>query len=460
MRHLDSKIYGERKILCGTPPHFQGGERHVIFISIVDSPDPSGGPLARRGDGPRDLFKKRFNVAASRAKDQMWVVHSLEPGYDLHGFNEDLRSRLIMHARTASELPSRIERLAKRTRSPFEVSVAEKLLSVGYEVEAAWMVGKLEIDLVVTGDNGDKLAIECDGEQFHPPEKLSEDLARQRILESRGWKFERIRGSAFYRDEDSAMTPVFSRLDALGIYPRAADNTDPSHQDEKHQELRRRVEARARDLRDDWEYEGDIATEQYKPPVEPIIQPIDSTQNESQRRPSTEVSSINPTFNRTQPLLEHYTITDLSSLHVGHNLQSADPADLLNLIVEVAKKEGPVHQDIMLNRIRETYGLRKLRGSTRENAIAAIRSAVRDGNIGRIDDFLCIDSMQFSYPARQAGDRKITEISQRELSKAISVVLAQKPSLQRDQLIKEVVTQLGYDKVGSTIKSVLENLVQ
>ena len=140
MRHLDPKTFEERKILCGTPPHFQGGERDVMFISIVDSPNPNGGPLNRRWDGPRETFKKRFNVAASRAKDQMWVIHSLEPNYDLHGYNDDLRSRLITHARTASELPSKIELLKKRTRSPFEDDVAKILISADYHVDAAWMV--------------------------------------------------------------------------------------------------------------------------------------------------------------------------------------------------------------------------------------------------------------------------------------------------------------------------------
>ena len=48
------------------------------------------------GDGPlrmtdSDDAKKRFNVAASRARDQMWVVHSLNPKIDLKP--GDLRGR-------------------------------------------------------------------------------------------------------------------------------------------------------------------------------------------------------------------------------------------------------------------------------------------------------------------------------------------------------------------------------
>src|SRR5208282_5451012 len=79
-------------------------------------------------------------------------------------------------------------------------------------------VGAYRIDLVVTG-NGRRLAVECDGERYHGPEKLQEDADRQAILERLGWKFVRIRGSLFFRDEDRALKPVFGRLAELGITP-------------------------------------------------------------------------------------------------------------------------------------------------------------------------------------------------------------------------------------------------
>ncbi len=43
------------------------------------------------------MFKKRFNVAASRARDQMWVVHSMDPETDLKP--GDIRRKLIEHAK-------------------------------------------------------------------------------------------------------------------------------------------------------------------------------------------------------------------------------------------------------------------------------------------------------------------------------------------------------------------------
>lgn len=81
--------------------------------------------------------------------------------------------------------------------------------------------------MVIEGD-GKRLALECDGDRYHPIEKLAEDVERQAILERLGWQFVRIRGSAFYRNPERAMEPVFSRLKELGIPPVGIDGEAPS----------------------------------------------------------------------------------------------------------------------------------------------------------------------------------------------------------------------------------------
>ncbi len=55
----------------------------MIFLSMVDTPKGDG-PLSLRGeDAYESMYKKRFNVAASRARDQLWVIYSLDPDVDL-----------------------------------------------------------------------------------------------------------------------------------------------------------------------------------------------------------------------------------------------------------------------------------------------------------------------------------------------------------------------------------------
>jgi len=74
--------------------------------------------------------------------------------------------------------------------------------------------------LVVEGKT--RLAIECDGDRWHGPEKFDDDMARQRQLERAGWRFWRVWGSVFDHDPDSALGPLWALLTELGIEPMPA----------------------------------------------------------------------------------------------------------------------------------------------------------------------------------------------------------------------------------------------
>jgi very-short-patch-repair endonuclease len=206
----------KHRVLCGNAAQFQGDQRDVMFLSMVDGP-PEDGQLPKRDAGPKDIFKKRFNVAVSRARNQLWVVYSLDS--ESHLKSGDLRQRLIAHARDPQILLRTIEEQGKRAESVFEKLVLERLVMAGYRVRPQWTVGAFRIDLVVEGESR-RLAVECDGERWHTPEQLHADLQRQAILERLGWVFVRIRGSVFFRDPDSAMGPVLEKLRHLGVEPR------------------------------------------------------------------------------------------------------------------------------------------------------------------------------------------------------------------------------------------------
>lgn len=241
------------KFLSGTAAQFQGDERDVVFVSMVDS--PAEGPLRMRQE---DLYRQRFNVAASRPKDQLWVVHSLDHQRDLKP--GDLRRRLIEHAQNPRALVQLMLDKEKHTESEFEKLVLRRLLAAGFRVRPQWVVGHYRIDLVVESSGG-RLAVECDGDRFHPIEKVAEDLARQAVLERIGWRFVRIRGSQFFRDPDSAMKPVFETLSNLGIVPDR--DTEAAAPNATGTELMDRIKRRAAEILRDLEpsAEGVSATE-------------------------------------------------------------------------------------------------------------------------------------------------------------------------------------------------------
>ncbi|MDX1984493.1 MAG: AAA domain-containing protein [Bryobacteraceae bacterium] len=208
--------YERRRIVCGNASQFQGDERDVILLSMVDSPNENGGPLTLMQAGARDMYKKRYNVAASRAKDQLWVVHSLNPDTDLQP--ADLRYRLLQHARNPHALMDRMHKVAAKADSEFERLVAARLISLGYNVIPQWKVGPFAIDLVVQGHDA-KLAVECDGDRVHTAENREYDLRRQEVLERCGWTFVRVRSTQFFRNPERALQPVLDKLNEMGITP-------------------------------------------------------------------------------------------------------------------------------------------------------------------------------------------------------------------------------------------------
>lgn len=212
-KEIDSIEIKERRILVGTSAEFQGDERDIIFLSMLDSPTGEGTLRALR-EGAYEQIKKRYNVAVSRARDQILVIHSFDP--DLHLRQGDIRLQLLQHVKDPTAALRRFDQEVERTESDFEWKVLKRLTDAGFRVKTQWKVGYFRIDMVVEG-GGKRLAIECDGDRWHPIEKLSEDMERQSILERLGWQFVRIRGSAFYRDQESAMKPVFERLNDLEI---------------------------------------------------------------------------------------------------------------------------------------------------------------------------------------------------------------------------------------------------
>jgi very-short-patch-repair endonuclease len=244
-QRLEPAEYQRRQILCGDSAQFQGDERDVMFLSVVDSPSDRT-PLPMRQEGPKRIFKKRFNVAASRARNQMWVVYSLNHEVDLQA--GDYRRRIIEHALDPEAWERELRKRARQTESIFEERVLKRLLQANYHVVPQFQVGAYRIDMVVIG-NGPRLAIECDGERFHGPEKLQEDMGRQAILERLGWKFVRIRGSLFFRDEERAMEPVFRRLDDLTIAPSSVGTIAAASIEDPVIEV---VKRRAQELRQFW----------------------------------------------------------------------------------------------------------------------------------------------------------------------------------------------------------------
>ncbi|MBH0231387.1 AAA domain-containing protein [Halobacillus yeomjeoni] len=206
---LGDEEFVRRKLICGDAYTLQGDERDVIFLSMVVAPERNFRALTKNSE------KQRINVAASRAKNQMRLYHSV----DVEDLNpSDLRYRLLSYCKDPSRVNDEMENLEEKCDSPFEVDVLRMILDKGYKVTPQVKVGRYRIDLVVEGIRN-RLAVECDGEAWHGPEKFEEDMQRQESLERAGWNFWRIRGREFYLNRKNALESLWKKLEEMDIHP-------------------------------------------------------------------------------------------------------------------------------------------------------------------------------------------------------------------------------------------------
>lgn len=238
---LSLKEIEERQILCGEAAQFQGDERDVIFLSMVDSSENKEGALEYRSPKNK-MYQQRYNVAVSRARDQLWIVHSLDKDTDLKRGDAgyDIRRGLLEYAENPAAYNEE-EKIEHFSESPFEKEVCQYLQKEGFRFEQQWKAGAYRIDIVVFyGDN--RVAVECDGARYHSSaEKIQEDMERQTILERLGWRFIRIRGTEFYRDKEGTMQEVFHRLEELGIEREGHGKSDATTADTLIQSIETRA---------------------------------------------------------------------------------------------------------------------------------------------------------------------------------------------------------------------------
>jgi very-short-patch-repair endonuclease len=207
-----------RQLRVGDAYTFQGDERDVVLISMVVAGQRVGAGAAFGAFTKRD-FHRRVNVAASRARDQLWLFHSVQLG-DLTA--DDARALLLAYCqrpRAADAVPVDPETACT---NDFERAVLRRLRERGLHPLAQFRLGAFRIDFVLPAPDGRRLAIECDGERYHGADAFAADLRRQAILERVGnATFVRLRSSVFHRDPDVALAPVWQRVEELGI-PTAA----------------------------------------------------------------------------------------------------------------------------------------------------------------------------------------------------------------------------------------------
>jgi very-short-patch-repair endonuclease len=224
-----------------------------MFLSLVETADDSSALSLRR----TEVFIKRYNVAASRARNQLWVLGGLDP--DSHLKTGDLREVLIRHVLDPQRTMLEVSEMNPRDSKEIDTgnlgarrmsgALQKELEGAGYRVSRDFVVGSYKLDLVVEGRN-QRVALRCDGDREHAPDRFKVIVEREAVLERLGWRFVSLRASQYYRQPEETVRKLLDRLRELGLEPAVGGLGDPTRDD--GQSLYRRVTDRAAQLRRIW----------------------------------------------------------------------------------------------------------------------------------------------------------------------------------------------------------------
>lgn len=200
---IGTKEIEEREIVCGNAASYQGDERNIIFLSMVIGNNVKFNALTKKSD------IARFNVAMSRAKNAVFLFHSV----DLKDLNPMcIRSKLLKYFIDSNK--NRNINLKNIFESQLQKDVYKMIKSKGYEVKPEILVGDYKIDFVIDGMK-DKIAIQCNGDNVDKINNWKEEHKKQNCLEKVGWKFFKINGSEFYRNPEKTIDKLFEKIKIL-----------------------------------------------------------------------------------------------------------------------------------------------------------------------------------------------------------------------------------------------------
>jgi len=215
IEQLGEESYLKHNITCGDSATFQGKERDIILLSLVVGPG-QGTVLNKREN------MQRFNVAMSRARDRMILVHSIKES-DLSNMN-DLRYQTLQFFLNKKDEVMPKHKTETHCRTDLERKFYQFLNDKGYNVSAHVVIGPYEIDLMVEGACDQRIAIQLDGDEFQTADYWLEQLKRKQTLERVGWHFWHCWGSHYVMNSQSCLNELVEVLNSYQIFPVESEN--------------------------------------------------------------------------------------------------------------------------------------------------------------------------------------------------------------------------------------------
>jgi very-short-patch-repair endonuclease len=424
----------------------QGDERDVILLGVNFGPTEPGGKTMSMSFGKLNMSGgwRRLNVAVTRARREMKIFSSFEPGMiDLTRTNadgvRDLKAFLEFAQRGKDALASADRGSLGGYDSPFEEAVAQELRRRGWQVVPQVGVSKFRIDLGIVHPDlpGDfLLGVECDGAAYHSAATARDrDKVRAAILEGLGWKLLRVWSTEWWFNRSRAAEQLHSAIEqALELDRQLRQETATAiplpDQDEISENL-----VISDDVADEVDDRHPLYAKQY----------VVSDSRQLGLQAAATISSV-------------YRLTnfeDLQALIKPNEFYEAVYLPVLAKLVErVVGQEGPIAESQLVNRIARAHGFQRSGSKIHDRVMRVARKQHHVVSDGGAEPFIWLSekAMYNGVPARfpesEEAIRQIEDIAKAELRSAGS-----------DEPV-EIARLFGVRRLSATAKARIESALQ
>ncbi|MFC9277590.1 DUF3320 domain-containing protein [Streptomyces collinus] len=410
----------------------QGDERDVMIMSVGYGPDEHGkvglnfGPINKAGGW------RRLNVAVTRARYRMEVVASFRGTSLQDSPNESVQylKRYLEYAENGPAVLARdVVQSDAEPDSPFEESVLAVLRGWGYRVQPQVGVAGYRIDLGVRHPGlpgAYALGIECDGAMYHSSKAARDrDRLREQVLNGLGWRLHRIWGTDWYRGRAAAELRLRQAVEqAVAEGPLGTRAVAPA--------------APA----------GDVPAADAAPaaPVGGGVR--EETAVEFERVPVEAVTE--------RDWSAPYRAGAVPAVvpHAELHTPEARPT-LRGVLAQVIEAEGPIHEDLLVQRAREAWGVQRAGARIRDNVREVARMLVRSGRAAEADAFYDTTGgrrPKARHPEEGTTPRKVVHVAPAERHLALYELAAECPGMSEDELIKLAAEFFGWRRTGKDIR--------
>ena len=397
----------------------QGDERDVIIFSIGYGPDEHGrftmnfGPLNREGGW------RRLNVAITRARRRVEIVSSFR-ARDIVQTNSEgvrhLRGYLDFAERGMPALAHDAPASLADAESVFEEEVAQLIRSWGYTAHTQVGAAGYRIDIgVLHPDRPGEyiLSVECDGAAYHSARTARDrDRLREQVLRTLGWRVHRIWGISWWRDRTAQHRRLRQAIDdavtAADGRPVEAPQPPTRRQDIEFEDI-------AADAVPEWAKPYEIAGD---PPVER----------------SFDAKSL-----EARPALRRY----------------------LEYVLDI---EAPIHESVLMKRLRDDWDIGSVGSRIRQNAYAVLdRARVNGAEVVKDPSgFYRIagrSGRAVRVPVDGVGSRTALQVPADELELAVTRAVIDAVITDKEQVTNYVARLFGWRRSGPDILNALQSAV-